>query len=80
MKGFASNRIELKVDWKIYCLQACACTFQPGNFTGLGSDGVNYVKLAATYVVFRLADGDGCSATPSETHKRTMTGADTDTA
>ena len=79
MKGFASNRTELKVDWKIYCLQACACTFQPGNFTGLGSDGVNYVKLA-TYVVFRLADGDRYSPTPCETHTRTMTSAETDTA
>ena len=45
MKGFASKHTELKVDcyktWKIYCLQSCVCTFQPGNFTGLGSEGVN---------------------------------------
>ena len=28
-------------DWKIYCLQASRCIFQPGNFTGCGSEGVN---------------------------------------
>ena len=26
---------------KIYCLQAYTCTFQPGNFTRWGSEGVN---------------------------------------
>jgi len=28
------NSITLVQDGKIHCLQACACTFQPGNFTG----------------------------------------------
>ena len=32
---------------KIYCLQAHVCTFQPGNFTGWGSEGVN-VSLSHT--------------------------------
>ena len=26
---------------KVYCLQARPCIFQPGNFTGWGSEGVN---------------------------------------
>ena len=34
----------LLYDYLIYCLQACVCvcvcTFQPGNFTGWGSEGV----------------------------------------
>ena len=45
MKGFSSKRIALKLDGtgaKIYCLQARSCIFQPGNFTGCGSEGVNY--------------------------------------
>ena len=37
MKGFSSKRRALKADaledWKIYCLQARLCIFQPGNFT-----------------------------------------------
>ena len=32
-------------DGKIYCLQACPCTFQPGNFAGCGSEGVNMQLL-----------------------------------
>ena len=32
---------------KTYCLQACLCIFQPGNFTGLGSEGVNLLCLPA---------------------------------
>ena len=31
---------ELLKDRKRYSLQACACTFQPGNLTGWGSEGV----------------------------------------
>ena len=45
MKVFSSKHAALKVDvlWdhKIYCLQAHPCSFQPGNFTGGGSEGVN---------------------------------------
>ena len=26
-------------DWKIHCLQASPCIFQPGNFTDFGSEG-----------------------------------------
>ena len=44
-KWIFMKRTELKLDLlydrKIYRLRACACTFQPGNFTGWGSDGVN---------------------------------------
>ena len=44
MKGLSSKHFALKVDvlydWNIYCLQACQCIFQPGRFTGWGSDGV----------------------------------------
>ena len=33
-------KVELLKDQKIYRLQACGCTSQPGNFTGWGSEGV----------------------------------------
>ena len=52
-----SKHIALKVDVlqdrKIYCLKARPCIFQPGNFTGCGSEGVkakgkeNLMTLAA---------------------------------
>ena len=49
MKGFSSNFIALKVDVlkdrKIYCLQAHPCIFQPGNFTGWGSERVKLDTL-----------------------------------
>ena len=52
MKGFSSKLIALKVavlkDRKIYCLQARPCLFQPGNFTGCGSEGVNNVAETLT--------------------------------
>ena len=35
-------------DWKIYCLQACLCIFQPGNFTSWGSEGVNILAALLT--------------------------------
>ena len=37
-----TDRIKVDVlqDQKIYCLKAWPCIFQPGNFTGLGSEGV----------------------------------------
>ena len=45
MKEFLSKWLALKEDvsqnQKIYCLQAHVSTFQPGNFTGWGSEGVN---------------------------------------
>ena len=45
MKGFSSKRIALKAgvlrDRKIDCLLVRPCIFQPGNFTGSGSEGVN---------------------------------------
>ena len=31
----------LLLDWKIHCLQARPCIFQPGNFNGWGNEGVN---------------------------------------
>ena len=31
----------------MYCLQARPCIFQPGNFTGFGSEGVKANRLAA---------------------------------
>ena len=31
-------------DREIYCLQARPCIFQPGNFTGWGSEGVNVLS------------------------------------
>ena len=38
VKGFSSRLIALKEDVsqdrKMYCLQACPCSFQPGNFAG----------------------------------------------
>ena len=44
MRDFHQKCLALKVDvlqvWKICCLQACMCTFQARNFTGLGSEGV----------------------------------------
>ena len=44
MKGRSSKRVALKVDAlqdrKIYCLHARPCIFQPGNFTGWGSERV----------------------------------------
>ena len=47
VKGFSSKRIALKADVllqdrKIYCLQARPCLFQPGRFTGWGSEGINF--------------------------------------
>jgi len=33
------------LDWKIYCLQACPCIFQPGNVTGWGSEGVKSARF-----------------------------------
>ena len=45
VKGVSSKRAALQADVsydpKIYCVQACLCIFQPGNFTGWGSDGVS---------------------------------------
>ena len=44
MKGFLSIRIVFKTDvigWKKYSLQARPWSFQPGNVTGWGSEGVN---------------------------------------
>ena len=60
MKGYLSKCAVLKVgllkDHQIYCLQACVCVcvcvcmyvcalFQPENFTGWGSEGVNFVVI-----------------------------------
>ena len=43
--------IIIKVDvsqyQKTYCLQARPCIFQPGNCTGLGSEGVNLLSFPA---------------------------------
>ena len=45
VKVFSSKHAALKVDvlrdHKVYCLRAQLCSFQPGNFTGGGSEGVN---------------------------------------
>ena len=62
MEGPSSQRMALKVDVsqdrKIYCLQARACIFQPGNFTGWSSEGVNVQVTAASeppfYTAFRV--------------------------
>ena len=35
-------RVDLLQDGEIYCLLACACTFQPGNFTGWDNEAVKY--------------------------------------
>ena len=46
MKGFSSKRRVMKADFlydRKICLQACAGTFQPGNVTGWGSEGVKFV-------------------------------------
>ena len=44
VKGLSSKHFALKVDvlydWNIYCLQVRQCIFQPGHFTGWGSDGL----------------------------------------
>ena len=54
VKGFRSKRITLKVevlqDRKIYCWQARPFIFQPGNFTGRGSEGVKGKHLPAGYL------------------------------
>ena len=34
-------KVDFLYDRKMYRLQAGACTFQPGNLTGWGSEGVN---------------------------------------
>ena len=64
MKGFLSKRIALKEDVlqdrKTYCLQARPRIFQPGNFTGWGSEGV---KLIAPRV--RIAEKDGLRVSSS---------------
>ena len=48
VKGVSSKLTALKVDVlqdrKIYCLQARPSIFQPGNFTGWGSEGVNILR------------------------------------
>ena len=45
VKGFSSKHIDTGSrcyrSEKIYCLQACPCIFQPGLFTGWGSEGLN---------------------------------------
>ena len=38
-------KVDVLKEREIYCLQACLCVFQPGNFTGRGSEGVNYYYL-----------------------------------
>ena len=55
MKGFPSKRIGLKVDVsqdrKIYSMKARPCVFQPGGFTGCGSEGVKAARsCTATHV------------------------------
>ena len=49
VKGFLSQLVALKVDFlkdrKIYCLQVRPYMFQPGYFTGLGSEGVKRETL-----------------------------------
>ena len=49
MKGFSSKHVTLKVDVpqdrKIYCLQVRPYIFQPGNFTGWGSEGVKTTTI-----------------------------------
>ena len=61
MTGFASKRIALKVDvlqeQKMYCLQAPPCIFQPGNFTGWGSEGINGFKSGASAGRFHRDNG-----------------------
>ena len=49
MKRLASKHTDLKADLlqdlENIRLQACACIFQPGNFTGLDSEGVNTASI-----------------------------------
>ena len=35
----------LLLDWKIFSLRVHPCIFQPGNFTGWGSEGVKQVMV-----------------------------------
>ena len=55
-EGFLSKRIALKVDVsedrKIYYSQARPCIFQPGHFTGSGSDGVKLLVSMSTVTYF----------------------------
>ena len=59
LKGFLSKctvlNADLLYDHQIYRLQACVITFQPGKFTGCGSEGVKAADTM-TYIRFSLAD------------------------
>jgi len=44
-----NNESRLLQDWKIHCLQVCQCIFQPRNFTGWGSEGVNAKSLISSF-------------------------------
>ena len=63
VKGLSSKHFALKVDvlydWNIYCLQVRQCIFQPGHFTGWGSDGLRPLMWAVSSCGCHLIAG-GC--------------------
>ena len=62
VKGLSSKRTSLKVDVledrKIYCSQARPCIFQPGHFTGWGSEGVNGAVVVIVIVAAEKKFGE----------------------
>ena len=59
-KGF-SLKVDGSLGRKIYCLQACPCSFQPRDFTGRGSEGVNPLLQTAGPSAWRTVNCDSCS-------------------
>ena len=45
-------KVEVLLDRKIYCLKARPCIFQPGKFTGWGSEGVNVISAKLSYLKY----------------------------
>ena len=50
----------LPEDGKIYCLQARACFFQPGNFRDWGSERVNVASAAQDHLGMEREEEDAC--------------------
>ena len=45
----------LLLDWKIFSLRVHPCIFQPGNFTGWGSEGLIIVRINAATILLHTS-------------------------
>jgi len=55
-----STETDLLQDGKIYCLQACACFFEPGNLRDWGSEGVNVPPTPQDHLRMEGKEEDAC--------------------